>query len=135
MCEQYLAAEVALPELAVSRAAGHGAQQERVDLNHLLHRLRSCSAHKCSHQAAEQACDRTNVEHGRRALGVVKSERTDVGSHAGPRVDRHDDTSLKDEGQRGGAMIGFHQLHHLALKRVHLQSSAWNVRTTCIGMP
>jgi hypothetical protein len=32
----HLAAEVALPELAVSSAAGHGAQQEGIDLDHLL---------------------------------------------------------------------------------------------------
>ena len=38
-----LDAEVALPELAVSGAAGHGPEQVRVDLDHLLHRLRGCA--------------------------------------------------------------------------------------------
>lgn len=38
-----LPAQVALPELAVGGAAGHCAQQVRVDLNDLLHRLRGCS--------------------------------------------------------------------------------------------
>lgn len=37
-----LAAQVALPVLAVRRAARHGAEQEGVDLNHFLHALRGC---------------------------------------------------------------------------------------------
>ena len=40
--EPALPAQVALPELAVRGATGHGAQQEGVDLDHLLHALGSC---------------------------------------------------------------------------------------------
>ena len=46
--------------------------------------------------------------------------RTDVGPHASPGVNSHNDTALEYESQRGGAMTGLHQLHHLALKGVHL---------------
>ena len=38
----HLPPQVALPELAVRRSAGHGAEQKAVDLNHLLHRLGGC---------------------------------------------------------------------------------------------
>ena len=40
LVEAALDAEVALPELAVRGAAGHGAEEVGVDLDHLLHRLR-----------------------------------------------------------------------------------------------
>ena len=41
-----LDAEVALPELAVSSSSGHGPEQVRVDLDHLLDRLGGCDVRK-----------------------------------------------------------------------------------------
>lgn len=42
-----LAGQQALPEAAVGRPSSHGAQQVRVDLNHLLHRLRGDVRARC----------------------------------------------------------------------------------------
>lgn len=46
--------------------------------------------------------------------------RTDIGAHASPGVNSHNHATLEDEGQGGGAVTRLHQLHHLALKGVHL---------------
>jgi len=100
-----VAAQVALPELAVSRAARHRAQQVRVDLNHLLHRLAGCAG--------------VSGDGAARARG-----RTDVRPHTCARVHGHDDAVLEQERERRRAVARLHEVDHLALEGVQLASGS-----------
>lgn len=67
-----------------------------------------------------QRRQRRHRQAGRRAGGRAVG-RTDVGALRGARVHGDDHAALEDEAQRGGAVVGLHVLHHLALERVQLQ--------------
>ena len=60
-------------------------------------------------------------ERGRVARGGDAAVRTDVGPHAGARVDGDDDAPREDEAQRRGAVARLHVVHHVALERVQLR--------------
>lgn len=49
-------------------------------------------------------------------------ELTDIGSHAGSRVHRYDDSLLEDEGQGGCAMGWLHHLHCLPFEGSNLDA-------------
>ncbi len=52
----HLHSQIPLPEHAVCGASSHGSQEEGIDLNHLLHRLRCCSASQQSCQDNDWCC-------------------------------------------------------------------------------
>jgi hypothetical protein len=76
-----LAAQVALPEGAVSGAAGHRAKQVRIDLDHLLHVLRRCGSQRHTERERERGARIYTDTHPRIQAHVAQSVPTRACMH------------------------------------------------------